>query len=289
MNYWIFKVSDRGKYPDTSGEKYVYDNTHSVKVKAGDEFIYLEKKRTQYRLTGAGLISRVTRRKAKSIERHSTRVEFVFTAHLKDVVWFAAPFCLSPQTKAGRKNRRTVGLPRDLNSIGWSISMPRIGRELFAQLLDAALEASQLNAPQSGGGSGRDEGDWRVEDSWSLTRRRACMQVFRQIVLKRHNYTCVVCGTRLQSVIQTAHVRSYASDPDNRANPANGLCLCSYCHTAYDSGDISINPNGVVQFDAGLIDEIALEHFTSVSADRRRRWLRGVNTSFLLERCEATE
>ena len=29
MNYWIFKVSEQGKYADEPGRKYVYDNTHS--------------------------------------------------------------------------------------------------------------------------------------------------------------------------------------------------------------------------------------------------------------------
>lgn len=43
MNYWVFKVSDRGSYPDSPGAEYVYDNTHSVRVAGGDEFIYLKK------------------------------------------------------------------------------------------------------------------------------------------------------------------------------------------------------------------------------------------------------
>lgn len=36
MGYWIFKVSSQDMYPDTPGVKYVYDNTHSVRVQQGD-------------------------------------------------------------------------------------------------------------------------------------------------------------------------------------------------------------------------------------------------------------
>ena len=88
MSYWIFKVSDRGSYPDSPGAQYVYDNTHSVRVQGGDEFIYLKKSATQYGLDGAGRVSRVIQRSAGEHERRSARVRRLFTAHLADVIWF---------------------------------------------------------------------------------------------------------------------------------------------------------------------------------------------------------
>ncbi len=42
MTYWIFKVAKQELYPDVPGEQYVYDNTHSLRVRAGDTFLYLE-------------------------------------------------------------------------------------------------------------------------------------------------------------------------------------------------------------------------------------------------------
>lgn len=281
MNYWIFKVSKRGGYPDTPGKKYVYDNTHSVRVEAGDEFIYLEKHGTKYGLTGGGRVHRVEQRAAKDSQRHSIKVQSVFTAHLTDVVWFSKLFDLSTQTIDGRRNRQAVGLPKDLNRIGWSISMPRIERDQFVCLVNAALDA----------GPGREQKldhvskpNWRVDDSWSLVRQRSRMQMFRAVVLERHNYTCLVCGTRLRSVLDAAHIRSFAADAAQRANPANGICLCTYCHAAYDSGDLAILPDGSVAFNSGLQDEIALKHFSVVSPKERIGWLEGVNHQFLLER-----
>ena len=270
MSYWIFKVSDRGSYPDSPGAQYVYDNTHSVRVQGGDEFIYLKKSATQYGLDGAGRVSRVIQRSAGEHERRSARVGRLFTAHLADVIWFPRLFDLSPRTKAGRHNRLSMGLPEDLNSIGWSISMPRLERDLFVHLLDAALDSAfRAKAPVVQ----MSEANWQVNDEWSLVKRRSRMRAFRAIVLSRHEYTCLVCGTQLLSVLEAAHIRSYASEKSHRANPANGICLCSYCHAAYDSGDIAILPDGEVRCCGDIRDGIALKHFTALSQEKRRFWL----------------
>ena len=36
MTFWIFKQSAQEQYPDEPGQRYVYDNRHSVRVNAGD-------------------------------------------------------------------------------------------------------------------------------------------------------------------------------------------------------------------------------------------------------------
>ena len=87
-------------------------------------------------------MSKVTQRPANEGERRSAKVTRLFTAHLADVVWFPKLFDLSTRTKPGRHNRLSIGLPKDLNSIGWSISMPQLERDLFVRLLDAALDSA---------------------------------------------------------------------------------------------------------------------------------------------------
>lgn len=280
-NYWLFKISDQGTYPDSLGATYVYDNTHSVRVLAGDEFIYLEKRGTKYGLSGAGRVLRVTEKPANDDNRRNSKVCRIFTAQLADVVWFSRAFDLSTRTKAGTRNRLSVGLPRDLNRLGWSISMLRLDGDLFVRLLDAALDGDVRGAAPV-----IQESEWRVEDAWSVVRRRTRMRAFRAAVLIRHDHTCLVCGTRLRSVLGAAHVRSYAADIAQRANPANGICLCSFCHTAYDAGDIVILPDGAVQYPSDLQDEIALGHFTAISKEERCGWLGGVEKRFLLERID---
>ena len=285
VSYWLFKISDQGSYRDIPGAQYVYDNTHSVRVQAGDEFIYLKKSGAKYGLAGAGRVSKVIQRSASERERRNARIRRLFTAYLSDVEWFSKLFDLSTRTKTGRHNRLSTGLPKDLNRFGWSISMPRLERDLFVRLLDAALDSAfRAKAPAVQ----MNDADWRVDDTWSLVRRRNCMRTFRAIVLSRHEYTCLVCGTQLQSVLEAAHIRSYASDKSQRANPANGICLCSYCHAAYDSGDITILPDGEVRCSGDIGDGIALKHFTALTQEKRRQWLLDVDKRFLSER-SATE
>ena len=43
MNHWIFKLSKQSLYSDEVGKSYIYYNTHSTKVRAGDQFLYLDK------------------------------------------------------------------------------------------------------------------------------------------------------------------------------------------------------------------------------------------------------
>lgn len=286
MNFWIFKVSDSGPYPDVPGELYVYDNTHSVRVRHGDEFLYLEKGSARYAFTGAGRVAKLTPRRPKSHERHSRRVEQVFTAHLQDVVWFSRPLDISSQTLSGRRNRLLLGLPADVNSIGWSISMPRVPRDLYIRLLDEALKSERATSAEAA--TGEKGNGWRIDDRWSLARVRRRLSLFRRAVLERHLYTCLMCGTRLRAALEVAHIRRYAADPDNRGNPANGICLCKFCHSAFDAGEVVLLPNGSVHtIGEAQDDEVAQFHFSSVSPSTRRRRLAGVDPRFLLERAEA--
>jgi hypothetical protein len=95
MAYWILKVARQSLYPDVFGERYVFDNTHSVRVEAGDVFLYLDKT-TEYSFTGTGLIRRVSSRQPSLQEaERSNRVRIVFTAHLADVIRFRRHRCLS--------------------------------------------------------------------------------------------------------------------------------------------------------------------------------------------------
>jgi len=278
MRFWLFKVADQNLYPDRPGHQYVFDNTHTTRMSSGDEFIYLDKRSRQYQLTGAGRIARLTSHAPVPSERRTPRVQRVFTAQLDEVVWFSTPLDLRPNTEAGRSNRLRLGLPEDVNAIGWSFSVPRLTRDLFMRLLDAALNMSGVRPPPSS------DLEWEIEDSYSVVRTRTRLNVFRAAVLRRHNYRCVVCGTTHRDVLDVAHIRSYATDRRNRANPGNGLCLCRYCHALYDAHEIAILPTGELWVRQGYPDPILRTHLTAVEPSERKRWLVGVDSSFLSER-----
>ena len=290
MNFWIFKVSHLSTYPDIPGLTYVFDNTHSVRVRRGDEFLYLSKETRSYAISGAGRVKRIASRRPQPNERRNDRVKTIFTAHLDNVVNFDPPLDISRATASGRRNRIKLGIPANVNTLGWSISMPRISHELFVTLIDAALLDSSLHVTTVDQSTERvdQETSWHIDNRMAVVTVRARLDAFRKTVLERHHYKCLVCGTVLQSTIEVAHIRGYSADPANRANPSNGICLCRYCHAAFDAGDILIQPDGnllTVDCNDGL-DEVARCHFLRIASATREDRLRGVNLGFLEERVQ---
>ena len=293
MTFWIFKVSASSNYPDVRGQAYVFDNTHSVRVRAGDEFLYLDKGVRTYAISGAGRVKRISSRKPQPSERHNNRVRTIFTAHLDSVVDFDLPLDISRATALGRQNRMRLGLPADVNTIGWSFSMPRISYEMFVRLVDAALKDCPLDAAriEQSDEHADEAAMWHIDNRTAVVTVRRRLDTFRRTVLKRHCYTCLICGTQLRPTLEAAHIRPYSEDPANRANPSNGICLCRYCHAAFDAGEILLVSDGnllVVNCKNGL-DEVARCHFFRVTSSIRKDWLRGVNLDFLAERMRASK
>ena len=77
-------------------------------------------------------------------------------------------------------------------------------------------------------------------------------------------------------------------DANHRANPANGLYLCAFCHTAYDSREIAIQLDGELLVSATLLhDPIANAHFSARTAAQRSYDLSQDSREFLDERIHA--
>lgn len=104
---------------------------------------------------------------------------------------------------------------------------------------------------------------------------------FCRLIMERHNYTCIICGSTLKPVLEAARLSPYAVGKENRANHANGICLCAFCHRLLDRRLIAIRPNGQLLISEAISDEVALDHLTKVSDSERRVWLSGVDPKFL--------
>jgi len=271
--YWIFKIAAHQEhYPDIPGQEYVYDNTHSVRVTKGDVFLYLDKGK-KYSFTATGIIKRVSNRAPTAIEAARTSmVRTVFTAHLSDVVWFEKPWSISPDTSAGRQNRAMLGIV-DVNVLGWSQSIPLVEEPMYEAILNLA-DAKGLIAPS-------EPQNFFVPDSWGKAKRRKALVYFSRDVLRRSQSACVICGTRQPGLVDAAHLCPYAADKQNRANPANGVCLCAFCHRALDTRLIAIQPDGTLLVNPSVSDIVALNHFTRFGAETRKTWLAGVDPGFL--------
>lgn len=120
MAFWIFKVSDQQLYADVEGVRYEYDNRHSVRVRPGDGFVYLDKRASAYRFTGAGSVLRVDERPPTETERRRGRaVRTVYTAVLSDVTW-SSLLWISRQTllRVGATGNRSGYRPTSMRRDG---------------------------------------------------------------------------------------------------------------------------------------------------------------------------
>lgn len=278
MAYWIFKLSDQEIYPDELGVKYVYDNRHSVRVAAGDLFLYLDKRGGRYAFSGHGYIARVSSRRPTATESETARVKTIFTAQLRDYIGYSSHLDIRPNSTAGRLNRSRLGIT-DVNQLGWSVSIASIPQTRFEQILDLAYAESCVSL------DALEPSDYEVPDNYSLVRRRDRLERFKRTVLDRQNRKCAVCGTTVQEVLDVAHISHYSSDIKNRANPANGIGLCSYCHRAFDKGVFVIRGDGCVFPTRDMEgDPVAKAHLYGLSQADRRRLLAGVNKELLCER-----
>jgi hypothetical protein len=274
MAYWIFKVAEQELYPDIPGEKYVFDNTHSIRIASGDVFLYLDK-RKKYSFTATGMVRLVEKRSPTAREAGRTpKVRQVITAHLDNVLWFKEPLTISPGSKDGRANRSRLGI-LDVNLLGWSQSIPSLNEEMYKKILDLA-DLENLLAP------GHKNSDFSIPDNWAKTKVRAALKRFSDPVLARSNSTCIVCGTSLAGLTEAAHLSPYASDKSNRANPGNGICLCRFCHRSLDLRLIAIESDGSLLVSPTVKDKIALHHFSQISSQKRLQWLRNVDVKFLV-------
>ena len=278
MTSWLFKLSEPGQYPEQPGQTYVYDNRHSVKVAAGDSFVYLDKRGGGYGFTGHGIVTQVLTTTPGTAELGESGVSRIYTAELGDFVQYVRSIDIRASSVTGKKNRASLGIA-DVNRLGWSRSIARISPDMYASIVELAYRRHCIAIVPP------DTGDYAVPDAWSFVRRRHSVERFKETVWLRQGFACAICGTTLREVLDVAHISRYSTDVKNRANPANGIGLCAYCHRAFDGGVFRLYENGVVSVEAGVgSDPVALARLAGLSVEERLRLLEGVDTELLRER-----
>ncbi|MYA51105.1 MAG: HNH endonuclease [Chloroflexi bacterium] len=278
MAYWMFKQSDTPIYPEGPGHTYVYDNMHSVRVEQGDLFIYLSKKSGGYAFTGHGIVEDLQWRQPTEQESEVRAISRIYTAIIGDYIEYSSPFDIRTTSKQGKRNRLALGIV-DVNQLGWSRSVASLNEELYERILTLAYRQNSIpiTPPQPA--------EYEILDAWSFVKRRHGLERFKETVLSRQGYQCAICGTRMREVLDVAHLSGYANDVENRANPANGIGLCAYCHRAFDSDIFRLSPNGVVQLMKKIgPDQIAELHLSNLSNEARRELLNGIDEVLLLKR-----
>ena len=264
LNYWILKVGKQNIYKDTLGKEYIFDNTHSIKLKSGDYFIYLSTLKSRYEFIGYGKIESLETRRPKGNEVRNAKVKAIYIASLSDLCWFGEGLDFS--VEKGQLNRSAVGISKVLN---WGRSIIKLDEELFRRIINLAQPGDSSSRPPlesivKKGSPGRKWSKIRkvseaidvlnsIEDkefepnSFEDARKKAFRSIaqrqgqtkFRKDLLEAYESKCAITNCDVERALQAAHIYPYRGKETNIVT--NGLLLRSDIHDLFDLGLITID------------------------------------------------
>lgn len=86
-----------------------------------------------------------------------------------------------------------------------------------------------------------------------MVRVRVNQHFFRAAVLAAYDYKCCITGLAVPTLLVASHIVPWASDPKQRMNPRNGLCLNALHDRAFDRGLMFIGEDMTVRFREKLL------------------------------------
>lgn len=78
-------------------------------------------------------------------------------------------------------------------------------------------------------------------EKYGKSKQRLVQRFFRNAVLSSYSYKCAFCRIEVGDILIASHIIPWSVDIIKRADPRNGLCLCSLHDKAFDKGLISVN------------------------------------------------
>lgn len=80
-------------------------------------------------------------------------------------------------------------------------------------------------------------------DREGFVRIRLVQSFFRHSVLSSYAYSCSFCGLEIREMLVASHIIPWTTSVDRRADPRNGICLCSFHDRAFDRGILGVSSN----------------------------------------------
>ena len=87
---------------------------------------------------------------------------------------------------------------------------------------------------------------------------RLAQSFFRRVVLSAYQAQCCVTGNPIAELLVASHILPWASYPEQRVNPRNGLCLSRLHDGAFDQGLISFDDDYRL-----ILSKRLKDHFTN--------------------------
>ena len=88
-----------------------------------------------------------------------------------------------------------------------------------------------------------------------LVNTRLNQSAFRKMVLSAYNSRCCMTGIAVPELLNASHIIPWRTNPDQRINPRNGLCLNALHDRAFDRGLISVSPDLIVCVSPKLLEK----------------------------------
>lgn len=92
-------------------------------------------------------------------------------------------------------------------------------------------------------------------DIVGTAKRRVNQGFFRSMIIASYESKCAMTGISDDRLLVASHIDTWASNPKERLNPRNGLCL-NYLHDrAFEKGLIAVAPDLSILYSSQLPDE----------------------------------
>jgi hypothetical protein len=143
----------------------------------------------------------------------------------------------------------------------------RLDRQVWSEFHEdwerLAIESEQLRA-QVGGASPasqvEEDADLQGEaktEAERTVRVRLAQGFFRRTVLAAYQNQCCVSGNPVPELLIASHILPWASHPEHRVNPRNGLCLSRLHDGAFDQGLIAFDDDYRLILSRRLRDQLS--------------------------------
>lgn len=98
----------------------------------------------------------------------------------------------------------------------------------------------------------------------SVVQARVKQAFFRKAVLASYEGRCCITGLSQRRLLVASHIVPWVTDPKNRLNPRNGLCLSSLHDKAFDAGLLTVGADHRIVMSAA-VQSLADEPFATIS------------------------
>lgn len=92
-------------------------------------------------------------------------------------------------------------------------------------------------------------------ETQQLVRVRLVQRFFRQAVVGSYGYRCAMCQLSIPDLLNASHIIPWSADVARRADPTNGLALCSLHDRAFDRGLLAVDADLRIAVSPRLLTE----------------------------------